>query len=96
MKLSIFDSSHDVISLSCSFDALKICWRDESSLMSCFDVVGPMPGKPSRMNCFCSVMDLVFFEGLDGFSVFGLSYFFATSIRKVAVSSSFSVKMSGT
>ena len=91
MKFSIFDSSQDVINLSCSFEAAKISWRDESSLMSCFDVLGPMPGKPSRMNCFCSVIDLIFFEGLDEISIFGFSYFLATRIRKFAVSSSSSV-----
>ena len=91
MKFSIFDSSQDVINLSCSVLALKICWREESSLISCFDVFGPMPGKPSRMNCFCSVMDFVFFDGRDEISTFGLSYFLATRIRKFAVSSSSSV-----
>ena len=64
MKISIFDSSHDVISLSCSVLALKICWRDDNSLMRFFDVFGPMPGNPSRMNCFCSVIDLIFLEHL--------------------------------
>ena len=96
LKVSIFDSSHDVISLSCSVLALKICWSDESSLISCFDVVGPIPGKPSRMNCFLSFCDLKFFDGLNGVSVFGFSYFLATRIRKFEVSSSSSVKISGT
>jgi len=96
MKVSIFDSSQDVISLSCSFDALNICWREENSLMSCFDVVGPIPGKPSRINCFLSFSDLKFFEGRDDISVFGFSYFLATRIKKFAVSSSFSVKIIGT
>ena len=95
MKFSIFDSSQDVISLSCSFEALKICWRDWNSLISCFDVVGPMPGKPSRMNCFLSFCDLKFLVGRRGVSVFGFSYFLATRIRKFEVSSSSSVKISG-
>ena len=59
--------------------------------MSWSDVFGPMPGNPSRMNCFCSVIVFVFFDGRDEISVFGLSYFLATRIRKFAVSSSSSV-----
>ena len=82
--------------MSSSFVVLKIFWRDLNSLMSCFAVAGPIPGNPSRMNCFCSFGVLRFFDWRIAFSVFGLSYFFAVSIRKFAVSVSSSVKISGT
>ena len=59
--------------------------------MSCFDVVGPIPGKPSSMNCFLSFGDLKFLEGRAEISVFGFSHFLVMRIRKFAVSSSFSV-----
>jgi len=96
LSFSILLSSHDVISLSCSFVALKILSRDLNSLMSCFAVVGPIPGNPSRMNCFCSSCVLRVLDWRIEYSCFGFSYFFAVSIRNLEVSSSSSVKIIGT
>ncbi len=70
---------------------LNICWSVENFSNSCLAVVGPIPGKPSRMNCFCSSKVLRVFVGRIAFCVFGFSYRLATRIRKFAVSSSFSV-----
>jgi len=52
---------------------------------------GPIPGKPSRMNCFCSSSVLKVLEGLSPISGLGRSYLFAVRIKKFAVSSSSSV-----
>ena len=64
--------------------------------MRFFAVVGPIPGNPSRINCFCSLFVLRVFDWRIEYSCFGFSCFFAVRIRKVAVSSSSSVKISGT
>ena len=52
---------------------------------------GPIPGKPSRINCFCSSVVLWVLDCLIDISCFGFTYFFAVRIRKFAVSSSLSV-----
>jgi len=56
---------------------------------------GPIPGNPSRINCFCSSGVLRVFDGLIGISCFGFSYLLAVRIRKFAVSSSSSVYTTG-
>ncbi len=79
---------------------LNICFKLGNCLRSCFDIVGPMPGKPSRINCFCSWIDFIVFDGLSDrdvdFVLVCFSYFLAVRIRNFEVSSSFSVKIIGT
>ena len=57
---------------------------------------GPIPGNPSRMNCFCSSGVLRVFECRSPISGLGFSYLLAVRIRKFAVSSSSSVYTMGT
>jgi len=80
---------------SCSSVVLKISFSVGNLLRRFFAAAGPIPGNPSRMNCFCSSSVLSVFEGLIDISCFGLSYFLATRIRKLAVSSSSFVYMIG-
>jgi len=82
--------------LSCSSVVLKISWSVENLSIRCCAATGPIPGKPSNINCFCSSIVLKVLEGLIDISCFGFSYFLARRIRKFAVSSSFSVKIVGT
>jgi len=72
---------------NCSSVALNIFCREPNSCSSFFAVVGPVPGKPSSMNCFCCwgvSLDLVCLIDVSGFC---FSYRLAVRIRKVAVSS---------
>jgi len=61
-----------------------------------FAAAGPIPGNPSRMNCFCSLIVLNVFVCLSESCDIGLSHLFAVRMRKFAVSSSSSVKIIGT
>lgn len=72
--------------------ALNICL---SELLNCSKrdcaIVGPIPGKPSRMNCFfCCSVKAVFVSLKDVF-LFSLVWRLAIWIRKFTVSFSFSV-----
>ena len=60
-KFFILLSSSFAICLSCFSDVLNIPWRDEKFLRRDFAATGPIPGNPSRMNCFCSSVDLKVF-----------------------------------
>ena len=71
--------------------ALKILLRVLYFFKRVFVATGPIPGNPSRMNCFCSSGVLKVLVCLMGFCNFGFSYRLATRIRKFAVSSSFFV-----
>jgi len=81
-------SSVSPICLSCSSVALKIVWSVGNCSKRCCAATGPIPGNPSKINCFCSSDVLWVFDGLIDISCFGLSYFLARRIRKFAVSSS--------
>ena len=73
---------------------MKIAERDLKCLSSFFAAMGPMFGKPSRMNCNFSFFVREIFEGrIDWLDVFG---FFAKTERYFAVSFSFRVKIIGT
>lgn len=96
LNVSILSSRKFSINFSSSFDAEKRFWRVLNSFNIFFASVGPIPGKPSRINCFCSSNDFIFFVGLTESSVFGLSDFLASKIRNFAVSSSSCVKIIGT
>jgi len=74
-----------------SFVELNIFLRFGNSSSKFFEIVGPTPGNPSRINCFCSSGDRKVFDGRIAFFIFGFSYFFAVRIRNFAVSDSFSV-----
>ena len=84
----VFSSSN----LSNSFSVvLKIFLSDPNFFSNFFMVIGPIPGNPSNMNCFCcsSVrLDLVCLV-LKFCGIF--SWRLAKSIRNFAVSDSFSV-----
>jgi len=80
---------------SCSCVELKIDWRVGKLSRSCWAAAGPIPGKPSRMNCFCSSFVLRVLVWRIAFCGFGFSYRLASRIRKFAVSSSFSVYIIG-
>jgi len=79
------------ISFSSSCVALKMFWSVGNLFRSFFAAVGPIPGNPSRMNCFLSSIVWNVFDCLRGVSCFGFSYFLATRIRNFAVSFSVSV-----
>jgi len=89
---SLFSSS---ISLSSSWVELNMFWSVGNLLRRFIAAAGPIPGNPSRINCFCSSGVLKVFDGLIDISCFGLSYFLAVRIRKFAVSSSFLVYTTG-
>lgn len=82
--------------LSCSSVALKDCWSVGKFSNSFFAAVGPISGKPSNINCFCSSEVLRVFDGLSPGEysprlctpLIRFSYFLARRIRKFAVSSS--------
>ena len=76
--------------------ALKIDWSVGNSFISCFAATGPIPGKPSRMNCFCSSVVLRVFVCRIALCGFIFSYRLASIIRNFAVSSSLSVYITGT
>ncbi len=46
-----------VIVLSCSREAVKIFSNEGKESRSCFEIVGPIPGNPSKINCFCCLSD---------------------------------------
>ena len=77
--------------LSCSSVVLKIVWRVGKASKSFCEAMGPIPGKPSSMNCFCSSGVLWVLDCLSPMSGLGFSYRLAVRIRKFAVSSSSSV-----
>ena len=81
----LFSSS---IGLSCSSVVLKISFNVGNLSRRFIAAAGPIPGKPSRINCFCSSVVLNVFECLSGISGLGFSYLLAVRIKKFAVSSS--------
>ena len=86
--LILFSSS---IFSNCSSVVLNISFSVGNLSKRFFAAAGPIPGNPSRMNCFCSSGVLKVFDGRIDISCFGFSYLLATRIRKFAVSSSSSV-----
>jgi len=76
---------------NCFSVALNIFFRDLNSIRRFCAVVGPISGKPSRMNCFCSSGVCFDFVWRSENSCCGLSWRFAIWIRNFTVSSSFSV-----
>jgi len=84
------------IFLSCSSVALNICSSVEKLSKSCCEAAGPIFGNPSSMNCFCSSGVFSVLVWRIAFCGFGFSYRLTKSIRKFAVSSSFSVYIIGT
>jgi len=71
--------------------ALNIFFNESNSFSKVFAIVGPIPGKPSNMNCFCAsgVVSVLVWRIAN--SCEGFSWRFAIWIRNFAVSDSFSV-----
>jgi len=88
LKIIILLSLNFGICFNSSSDALNILFRVLNFSRSCLARVGPIPGNPSRINCFCCSFVNCERDCLNANSCGGLSNFFASSRRKFAVSSS--------